>query len=190
MLTASGLSDKSLNYFDETDKINAIRKMIEEFLIPGGDCFINELVYRYLLIRGDTLGGSMRNFVGVVAQMKLTRKLLSVLSMHQIHFSILLKPNKPSNNWSEVVYEDAFSFADKICAIYWTENGHEKVLLFNATIPLVGNNVDICLYKGTPTTFDSGQVVNNKDLAIMFGELKGSIDPAGADEHWETAIQP
>lgn len=185
LLTASGLSDKSLKYFKESNKINAIRKMIEEFLIPAGEGFIDELVYRFLLIRGDSLGGSMRNFVGEVAQMKLVRKLLSVLSLHQIRFSVLLKHDKHSNKWSEISYEDAFPLAGEICAIHWTGNENGKVLFFNANIPLVGNNVDICLYKGTPTEFKSGQIVKN-DLAIMFGELKGGIDPAGADEHWKT----
>ena len=71
LLTASGLSDKSLKYFSDIDKVDAIRKMIEEFLIPAGDGFVDELVYRYLLIRGDSLGGSMRNLVGAIAEMKL-----------------------------------------------------------------------------------------------------------------------
>lgn len=31
-----------------------------------------------------------------------------------------------------------------------------------------------------------GKIVSRNDRAIMFGELKGGIDPAGADEHWKT----
>lgn len=186
LLTASGLSDKSLKYFNDTDKMEAIRKMIEEFLVPAGDGFVDELVYRYLLIRGDSLGGSMRNLVGAIAEMKLKRKLLSVLSMHQITFNILLKRNKASNRWTSLFYEEAFNCADEICAISWNYNGVNKVLFFNTTIPLVRNNVDICLYNGTPTTYDSGNIVRFNEKAIMFGELKGGIDPAGADEHWKT----
>ncbi|MBR3498529.1 MAG: hypothetical protein IKO05_05995 [Selenomonadaceae bacterium] len=33
---------------------------------------------------------------------------------------------------------------------------------------------------------DFAQIVRRNDKAIMFGELKGGIDPAGADEHWKT----
>lgn len=186
LLTASGLSDKSLKYFDDTDKLEAIKKMIEEFLLPAGRGFVDELVYRYLLIRGDSLGGSMRNLVGTIAEMKLKRKIFSVLSMLQISFNVLSKRNKSSNRWTHLSYEDAFSIADEICAISWSIDGFDKVLFFNATIPLVRNNVDICLYKGTPTTFDSGNIVHSDEDAIMFGELKGGIDPAGADEHWKT----
>ena len=186
LLTASGLSDKSLKYFEDSDKMEAIYKMIKEFLEPAGAGFVDELIYRFLLIRGDSLGGSMRNLVGSIAEMKLKRKFLSVLSMKQIPFKILLKSNKPSNSWSLISYEDAFEDADEICAISWLCNSQSKVLFFNATIPLVKNNVDICLYKGTPATYNSGSIVNDNDKAIMFGELKGGIDPAGADEHWKT----
>jgi len=186
LITASGLSDKSLKYFSDSDKLDAIKKMIEEFLVPAGEGFVDELVYRYLLIRGDSLGGSMRNLVGAIAEMKLKRKLLSVLSMQQIQFYVLLKSNKTSNKWSSMSYEDAFGVANEICAITWSVDGISKVLFFNCNIPLVRNNVDICLYKGDFNTFDSGNIVNNNNLAIMFGELKGGIDPAGADEHWKT----
>jgi type II restriction enzyme len=186
LLTASGLSDKSLKYFDDSDKLEAIKKMIEEFLLPAGRGFVDELIYRYLLIRGDSLGGSMRNLVGTIAEIKLKRKIFSVLSMLQISFNILSKRNKNSNRWTGLTYEDAFSIADEICAISWSVNEIDKVLFFNTTIPLVRNNVDICLYKGTPTTFDSGKIVHSDEDAIMFGELKGGIDPAGADEHWKT----
>ncbi len=186
LLTASGLSDKSLRYFNDDDKIDAIKKMIEEFLIPAGAGFVDELVYRYLLIRGDSLGGSMRNLAGTIAEMKLKRKLLSVLSLQQMSYSILLKHDKASNKWCGMPYEKAFETADEICAISWCESGINKVLFFNTTIPLVRNNVDICLYKGTPDTFNSGDIVQNNNAAIMFGELKGGIDPAGADEHWKT----
>lgn len=186
LLTASGLSDKSLKYFEDSDKKEAIYKMIKEFLEPAGAGFVDELIYRYLLIRGDSLGGSMRNLVGSIAEMKLKRKFLSVLSVKEIPFKILLKSNKPSNSWSTISYEEAFDDAGEICAISWSYDSLSKVLFFNATIPLVKNNVDICLYKGTPTTYNSGDIVNDNGKAIMFGELKGGIDPAGADEHWKT----
>lgn len=186
LLTASGLSDKSLKYFDESDKTDAIYKMIQEFLIPSGEGFVDELIYRFLLIRGDSLGGAMRNIVGTIAEVKLKRKILSILSLHQIPFQILKKGNKAKNSWENLDYESAFDDADEICAISWMYDDFPKVLFFNTTIPLVKNNVDICLYKGTPETYDSGRIVNDDGKAIMFGELKGGIDPAGADEHWKT----
>jgi len=56
LLTASGLSDKSLNYLTKDDRTLAIKGLIEKFLEPAGESFIDELVYRYLLTKGDALG--------------------------------------------------------------------------------------------------------------------------------------
>jgi len=79
LLTASGLSDKALQYFTDEDKNIAIQELIKNFLEPAGPDFVDEVVFRYLLIRGDSLGGSMRNIIGALAQQKLTRSLLSVM---------------------------------------------------------------------------------------------------------------
>ena len=68
LLTASGVSDKANNHLLPENKEEAIRGLIENFLEPAGKKFVEELVFRFLLIRGDSLGGSMRNIGGVLAQ--------------------------------------------------------------------------------------------------------------------------
>ncbi len=186
MLTASGLSDKAFKYFTENDKTEAIKALIKNFLEPAGSNFIDELTYRYLLIKGDSLGGSMRNYVGAVAQMKLVRKLLSIFSIRNIPYSIILKSHKKINNWQKGSYESDFLLADEITGISWSVNNKQRLLFFNAKIPLVNNNVDICLFNGSTSDFNGGTIVNESSKAIMFGELKGGVDPAGADEHWKT----
>ncbi len=187
LLTASGLSDKSLQYFSESDKIYAIRQMVEQFLEPAGEYWVDELVYRYLLIRGDSLGGSMRNYVGTVAKIKVTRKVLSVLLTMGIAYAVLTKDNKVLNQWAHMSYEDDYENAENICALSWKYNNQDKVLFFDSKIPAVSKNIDICLYKGDYSTYNGGKIVQNTAMAIMCGELKGGIDPAGADEHWKTA---
>ena len=110
--------------------------------------------------------------------------------MQQIAFQILFKDDKKNNKWQTLSYEDVFERVDDVTAIYWNivpqDKSYDRVLFFNATIPLVKNNIDISLYKGDPEKFAGGKIVNDNNLAIMFGELKGGIDPAGADEHWKT----
>ena len=164
--------------------------MISEFLVPAGESFVDELVYHFLLIKGDSLGGSMRNYVGTVAQMKLVRKILSLLSLQCKGFKVLMKGGKKSNEWSDSVYEQVFDKADEVAAIYWKvkQGGGmaDRILFFNATIPAVGNNIDISLYNASPDIFGGGKIVDERGRAIMFGEMKGGIDPAGADEHWKT----
>lgn len=186
LLSASGLSDKSLKYFTDEDKTYAIKQLIEKFLIPAGEYFADELVYRYLLIKGDSLGGSMRNYVGSVAKIKVTRKILSVLVTMGIDYSVLKKDNKTRNLWSKMSYESDYEDAEEICAIVWKYRDRSKVLFFDTKVPIVNKNIDICLYKGDEKTFNGGNIVRRCDLALMFGELKGGIDPAGADEHWKT----
>ena len=82
------------------------------------------------------------------------------------------------------VWERAETFAagveENVKALHWGN----RILIFNAKIPLVNKNVDLCLYTGDLEDFN--QIVRCNDKAVMFGELKSGIDPAGADEHWKT----
>ena len=71
-------------------------------------------------------------------------------------------------------------------ALHWKNANGDRLLIFNAKIPTVNNNVDICLFSGGIDEYDKGKIVRRNERAIMFGELKGGIDPAGADEHWKT----
>ena len=88
LLTAAGVSDKAANHLQEADKVEAIRGLIESFLEPAGVNFVEELVFRFLLTRGDTLGGSMRNVGGFMAQKKLTRLLLAHLKFGRQALSV------------------------------------------------------------------------------------------------------
>ena len=186
LLTASGLSDKAFKYFTDDDKTKAIHELIKNFLEPAGQDFADELTYRFLLIKGDSLGGSMRNYVGELAQTKFVRKLLSLLSLREIGYSILSKNKKNVNNWQPGDYETDFANAAKLAAIQWIHEGKNRLLFFNTTIPVVNKNVDICLFDGDTHDFAGGKIVRQTQRALMFGELKGGIDPAGADEHWKT----
>lgn len=82
LLTAAGLSDKSLAHLLPEDKAEAIDSLLRNFLEPAGTKFVEELVFRFLLTRGDTLGGSMRNIGGALAQRKLTRAIISTLTAY------------------------------------------------------------------------------------------------------------
>jgi type II restriction enzyme len=183
MLTASGLSDKALNYFTDEDKDKAILALIENFLDPAGQYFVDEAVYRYLLIKGDSLGGSMRNIVGAIAQHKLIRTLLSNLSVMGIAYQWL---DNLTKQWENKPVDD-LSIEERLKALSWKNSkGANRVLAFNLNIPIVKNNIDICLFKANVDEYKKGEIVNKPEKILMLGELKGGIDPAGADEHWKT----
>jgi hypothetical protein len=77
LVTAAGISEKAGKHMEEQDKTEAIKGLIAKFLEPAAENWIEELVFRFLLTRGDTLGGSMRNVGGALAQRKLSRALIS-----------------------------------------------------------------------------------------------------------------
>src|SRR3990172_4353289 len=86
LLTAAGLSEKAVSHLTAADRSQAIAGLVENFLEPAGDKFAEELVYRYLLVRGDSFGGKMRNIVGALAQRRFTRALLASLSLSNIEY--------------------------------------------------------------------------------------------------------
>lgn len=184
LLTAAGLSDKSLKYLTEEDQTQAIKELIQNFLEPAGTEFIDEAVFRYLLIKGDALGGSMRNLIGTLAQQKLIRTLLSNMAVLGIDYRWLNSGNM--KHWLPQPAND-LGIEDSVKAIFWRQGMAVRTLAFNLNIPLVKKNVDICLFDCNHEEYAEGKIVKFSPKIIMLGELKGGIDPAGADEHWKTA---
>lgn len=184
LISASGLSDKSLNYLDEDDRTAAIKELIEKFLKPAGVNFIDEVIYRYLLIKGDSVGGTMRNRIGAIGEEKLIRCILSNLSVRGIRYDWC--DGSPSYRWQKQLQNDA-GLERSIKALHWKNSKGDRVLAFDLTIPLVGKNIDICLFESDIAEYDKGRIKKYPEKGIMFGELKSGIDPAGADEHWKTA---
>lgn len=178
LLTASGLSDKALGHLEENDKNEAIRGLIEYFLEPCGDGFVDELVYRFLLIRGDSLGGTMRNLAGYLAEQKFKRSVVAALNLRKTKFIWL---SKKSNKW--ISGDKIDSDVDDINGIHWQSTN--RTLVFNKNVKFINKNIDICLINGTHESWKKSMLDANAFIAL--GELKGGIDPAGADEHWKTA---
>jgi hypothetical protein len=76
--------------------------------------------------------------------------------------------------------------------LYWVKSKKKRLLLMNVNVPIVSKNVDLCLFDGKPKEIIlKGKTQNSihrlPKRYIGLGELKGGIDPAGADEHWKTA---
>ncbi len=182
LLTASGLSDKSLNHLTQQDQIEAIKNLIEKFLEPAGQNFVEELVYRFLLTRGDTLGGMMRNIAGFIGEKKLIRSIISVLSLKKRDFMYL---NSKSKSWIAGEYED-LTIEENVKGLYWKNLRGARTVLFNITPRIVKKNIDICIFDCSYDAM-SKKVIDDPKKYIALGELKGGIDPAGADEHWKTA---
>ena len=185
LLTASGLSEKSLNYLTKEDETLAIKGMIEEFLEPAGDNFIDELIYRYLLTKGDALGGKARNLAGLLGERKFLRSLLSVFNLSGIDYQW---KDDDTDTWLPKRQDDT-GIEKRINGLFWSKNRSYRLLIMNTTIPIVKKNVDLSILDGTVGDLGKGKqsLIHNIDAYVALGELKGGIDPAGADEHWKTA---
>ncbi len=185
LLTASGLSEKSLNHLTDADKTLAIKGLIEKFLEPACDDFIDELVYRYLLTKGDALGGKARNLAGVLGERKFLRSLLSVFNLSGTDY---LWKDDDTDNWLPKPQDDT-GIEKRINGLSWSKNKVNRLLILNIKIPVVEKNVDLSILEGTPEDLKKGKqsIIHDIDSYIALGELKGGLDPAGADEHWKTA---
>lgn len=181
LLTAAGVSDKAANHLEDSDKQEAIAGLIAKFLEPAGANFVEELVFRFLLTRGDTLGGSMRNVGGFLAQCKLTRLIIAHLKNAGNKYQWL---DSDASVWSPMP-EDDTDIEFRLRGLTW-DNGKTRTLIYNLTVPFFRNNVDLCLFDRPPEAL-CRDTYKTPSAYIALGELKGGIDPAGADEHWKTA---
>jgi len=164
------------------DKEEAIKGLIKNFLEPAGGKFVEELVFRFLLTRSDTLSSSMRNIGGALAQRKLTRALISTLAIAGIRYHW---QHSKTQEWLEMTNGDS-DIELFLRGLSWQGENGERTLVYNLIVPLIKNNVDMCLFSFAPDELETSRYnVANSYLAL--GELKGGIDPAGADEHWKTA---
>jgi hypothetical protein len=176
LVTAAGFSDKATNYFSPSELEEALLKVLQEIEQRTGLDWRTEITYRFLLTRGDTLGGVMRNIMGAEAKAKLTEAILAALRGKGITPAISCSRKD----------------AEKVQQISWPG----RVLLFDKMPKIIGKNVDaILLRRSSERTLlmnvDSDlpvvTLLNNKENYLACGEVKGGIDPAGADEHWKTA---
>lgn len=163
LATAVGFSDKARRYFTDEELRESIRAVLNTIRAQVDDRFREEILYRYLLTRGDTLGGAMRNITGALAQGKFTKALVGVLRSRKV----------------AVKHEQR---GDKITYIAWGE----RLILFDRKPRLVGKNIDVILLKRTDQR-SARELLEDRSRYLACGELKGGIDPAGADEHWKTA---
>lgn len=185
LLAASGLSTKALIHLHEDDKRKAIESLIDNFLEPAGEDFADELVYRYLLTKGDALGGKARNLAGMLGDAKFFRTLISVLNVAGVPYHW---KDSRSGAWIEMSDEDA-GIEKNTKALFWKKKDKTRLLSTRIKLPLIGKNVDLVLINATHDEYqgNDGSLFLQYARYVALGELKAGVDPAGADEHWKTA---
>jgi type II restriction enzyme len=175
LIAAAGFSDKSRSHLSPEELDTELQRVFEAILQQAGAQFREEVLYRYLLTKGDSLGGEMRNLTGAIAQSKLAGAILKALSQRNIN-------------------PDIRRSSEKIQRITWDN----RLLLFDCKPALIDKNIDVILLDTVGSgnqriQFNSSfsatqrQLLGKHENYLACGELKGGIDPAGADEHWKTA---
>lgn len=183
LLTAAGISDKAVGHLDPATHDETIQKFVENYLVTSGTGFREELVYRFLLTCGDSLGGAMRNIVGALAQRRFTSMLIARMRNSGLEFSYRTSNSK---SWESTALQSKLPALENIKYLAWRANNGHRILAYNLKIPAVGNNIDMSLIECEASEF-SASILKDAKVFIALGELKGGIDPAGADEHWKTA---
>ncbi len=123
----------------------------------------------------------MRNVGGAMAQHKLTRAIIATLSVAGISYQWL---SSMSDTWIQGTGDDPDIELD-VKGLSWSSNGRNRTVRYNLTVPFLRKNVDLCLFNCNYQELSASY--RNPALYVALGELKGGIDPAGADEHWKTA---
>lgn len=184
-LMAAGYSAKAQGNMDEADKVRLLEEFVNRVLAPCGSKYIDELVYRYLLSLGEQLAGRMRNVIGGMAREKLSKKIIAQLRVNGFGFSVYGAGGRWIDGGSCSVNDESTAKA-----IRWRNGSYERMLVHNVNVPGVSKNVDIVMFNKATRGVEAkvlAPILSDQKNYVVMGELKGGIDPAGADEHWKTA---
>ena len=165
LLSAAGLSDKALQHIDTRQIGSMIVEALSDEAAISDNSWRNEIVYRFLLTKGDSLGGSIRNLIGIEGQETFSGALTSNLDARGVDYSVQRSRGKNR----------------KLQSIGW----EDRLLVFDKNPAYVRQNIDLILVDVAPDARPINQRLADRDRfdALAFGEIKGGIDPAGSDEH-------
>ncbi|MCW5880143.1 MAG: hypothetical protein KIS91_04315, partial [Anaerolineae bacterium] len=161
------LSDKARARLTSVDLDTILAVALTEIAQDFPDTWREQLVYRFLLNRGDTLGGSMRNLTGAAAGAQLARAIAGALQKRSTDFVVGTAARNPQ----------------KVVRMSWGS----RVLVFDRKPRFVDKSIDAILLEADSLLVGGLSMVEQPSQYLACGELKGGIDPAGADEHWKTA---
>lgn len=166
LLSAVGISQKALAYLDINDQEKILTEVLSEIQRQAGMDWKSELVLRFALTRGDSLGGTSRNLAGATAKNLFADAVVHALSLRGI---------APTVSRSQ-------KDKKKIRSLSWAE----RLIVFDRLPHIVGKNIDVIVVENRHNA-PVQELLETKAAYVACGEVKGGIDPAGADEHWKTA---
>lgn len=167
LVAAAGISDKARKYFTPAGLENTVAEVLKVIADSNPYGWRAEIVYRFLLTRGDTLGGSMRNYIGALGGAQLADAIVAALSGTGITPIVVMASRNPV----------------KVVSLEWPG----RLLVFDKKPKFIDKNIDAILLDKDKMTSAGTVSLEQPGAYVACGELKGGIDPGGADEHWKTA---
>jgi len=120
--SAAGFSAKAINNLTPNECKRALAQVLETIANTSHDAWRDEILYRYLLTKGDSFGGRMRNLVGAAASIQFTDAIRAALERDGIEPEIV-RATKNRNCIQE---------------LRWPR----RLLVFNKMLPVVRKNID------------------------------------------------
>ena len=164
LLTAVGISDKARKYFTSESALLHLREILSMIADDSSTDLRANLLSRYLLTSGDSLGGRSRNLIGREGGDRLIDFLKSSLEKAKVPFEI------DSNK------------VGKVNSISWKST----CVLFDTKPRWIDKNIDVVVLR-TKAGVSWNELKEVPEQFLACGEIKGGADPAGSDEHWKTA---
>lgn len=164
LLTSVGISEKAKKYFSSETAKQYLVDIVRKIQSQTKENLKEELVNRYLLTAGDSMGGRSRNLIGREGGDRLIEFVRAALERKTIEFRVEVNAQK------------------KVTSLVW----QERLMLFDVKPSWIGKNIDVILLKRSENK-SSSEIREIPSMFIACGEIKGGADPAGSDEHWKTA---
>jgi hypothetical protein len=178
LISTAGVSAKAKQYLEPQDIERILSGIIEGIPDDHKKQFREELFYRYLLCKGGSFDGEMKNYTGAEAGRLIVARLLDALEVKHDP-SVWFKGRRRPEKLPEA---RGPAGSRKVQKIAWPN----RILVFDKKPPVIEKNVDLLLLDATvPMTEKS--LMNNADCYLACGELKGGIDPAAIDQRWPAA---
>jgi hypothetical protein len=141
LLTAAGVSDAELQQCSDEDKVRAVRGLVEKVLIPADAHFVDELIYRFLLVKGERFKSSTANLSRVIAARRLARGIAAALHVRSMPLSLRLKGCARWELWDSSVCDVPLA----VEGIAWVQAEQPRLLLFNPELAQ-GSEVDVAVF--------------------------------------------
>lgn len=183
LLVAAGLSALESRRLGEAHKLRALGTLVEDVLLPRGEHFVDELVYRFLLAKGSGLSKILRRLVSLVANRKIARGVTAALLVRGLPMLLKRTDNSTWQSWDAAESDPPLG----VRGVAWTSTRGPRTLLFNNRVPIVSRTVDVVVKKLAYQLGDAGRDSNHPELFLALGQIKGNAAPLKANDEWNAA---